>query len=254
MALGIYNRFTSNSVAASGFLKGCVSILTGRSLLTNAERSVKCWEEKNLQVKLDIKELNESLLGNLKRTRTAKASTLLKIFDAVQTNQDFEIAENALLEFRKGINTPKDSLPMVVIRSCLRLDRPDKALTIAINKRKYGVFPSANVYNVIMDGYLSKGHYKGVVRTYQQLLMDELQPNVNSYSLAVLGHILLDFDGGYDTAIKLAKECLERNPQNKRSRRPVLAIIDQSMKNGDREKVKELLDIISDHEPYKKVS
>ena len=66
------------------------------------------------------------------------------------------------VSFRRGLNLPRASLPLVVARACIRLGRPDLMMCFTRDKVKYGVFPSRKVYNIIMDAMLKSQKPKGM--------------------------------------------------------------------------------------------
>lgn len=68
------------------------------------------------------------VIENLKTNRYTKSSSLTKIFDHVATPEQLEVAEGALVSFRRSLSRPTPALPLVVVRACLRVGRADRAL------------------------------------------------------------------------------------------------------------------------------
>lgn len=183
-----------------------------RYLLDNGRRGIKAWNKAETDGRgsqIDLAALCHKTIGNVERCRNTRASDINKIFDNVKTIEDLYLAEMALLSFRKSYNIPHPSLPRVVTRACIRVQKPKKALQFIKHKVQYGVFPTVNVYNILMDAFLAQKDGKGIIDTYQQILLNELKPNAMTYYLTVYGYMLQYNDESYSNALEMCQRCKE---------------------------------------------
>ncbi|XP_019857132.1 PREDICTED: uncharacterized protein LOC109585477 isoform X1 [Amphimedon queenslandica] len=190
----------------------------------------------------DIRAATDVLVNKVEVHKLAKCKDLSQIFHNVKTEEDLEIAEEALIAFRKGANPARPSLPLDVINACIRADSHEKAVLIICNKRKFGVFPSTNVYNILMKSILiSNVPVKNIVYLFQELLTDELKLTVHTYKLVVIGYMKMETDDGFENALHLSKECL-KTLQNVE---PYYHLLKSCTEQGKVERVKSVLQDLS---------
>lgn len=190
--------------------------LGSRTYLSLQSSGVKTWEQNIAKGEgLDRSQAATRVTENITRCRYARASTVNKIFDNVTTPEELVEAEKVLLSFRRGLNSPRISLPMCVVRACIRVGKPRRALYFAMQKVQYGLFPSRKIYNILIDALLKEKDGKGAVLAYEQLLGDEIVPDGMTLFMATQAYALLDSPekpGQLDKALELAKKCAQLAP------------------------------------------
>lgn len=187
-----------------------------RTYLSLQSSGVKSWEQNKAKgEEFDRSQAAARVTENISRCRYARASTVNKIFDNVTTPEELAEAEKVLLSFRRGLNRPRVSLPMCVVRACIRVGKPRRALYYAMQKVQYGLFPSSKVYNILIDALLKEKDGKGAVLAFEQLMGDEVVPDGMALFLATRAYALLDSPeqpGQLEKALDLAKKCAELAP------------------------------------------
>jgi pentatricopeptide repeat protein len=186
--------------------------------LSRHSRGVKAWEEAAQAKAGDVESFDlgavcNGVIENLKTNRYTKSSNLTKIFDHVATPEQLEVAEGALVSFRRSLSRPTPALPLVVVRACLRVGRADRALHYVREKVQYGIFPSRRVYHVLMDAFIREGDAASAVTVYDQMVSDEVIPDEMTFHLASKAHVMTATPEGTTEAISLCRQCYELQPK-----------------------------------------
>lgn len=162
---------------------------------------------------MDLGALCASLLQQVETDRFIKCSQVNKVFDNCTTKEELELAEKVLVRFRHSLSFPRPSLPLVVVRACLRVGASRRALHYARNKLHFGVFPTRRVYKVLMEALLLEGNAKGAVAAYKLLLEDEIEPDGMVYHLAALAHARMSTAESAEASLELCRKCQVLEPR-----------------------------------------